>query len=78
MISLLGIAVFSGLAMNLLLQFALGITGAAKDTIHKTETCFGLPLIQLAILFFSSLFLWVFFTYMIPNYWKGFSEFFLF
>ena len=78
MISLVGIAVFSGLAMNLLLQFALGITGAAKDTVRITETSLSVPLIQLAILFFSSIFLWVFFAYLMPNYWKGFSELFLF
>ena len=75
---LVGLAVFSGLSLNLLLQFALGTAGVAGDNTYKTETRRKLPFIQLCILFFASLFLWIFFTYLMPNYWKGFSEFFLF
>ena len=71
-------AVFSGLSLNLLLQFALGTASTANGIVSKTETIKELPFVQLAILFLSSLFLWVFFTYLMPNYWKGFSEFFLF
>ena len=78
MSSLLGIAVFSGFSLNLLLQFALGTANTANGIVAKTENKKGIPFIQLAILFLSSLFLWTFFTYLLPNYWKGFSEFFLF
>jgi len=78
MSSLVGLAVFSGLSLNLLLQFALGTAGAAGDGNYKTETKRGLPFVQLFILFLSSLFLWVFFTHLMPKYWRGFSEFFLF
>jgi len=75
---LLGFAVFAGLSLNLLLQFALGTAGAAGDIGYKTEARKRIPYIQLSILFLSPFFLWVFFAYLIPNQWKGFSEFFLF
>ena len=78
MTSLVGLAIFSGLSLNLLLQFALGAAGTAGDIVYKTEQKRTLPYIQLCILFISSLLLWIFFTYMIPNNVKGFSEFFLF
>jgi electron transport complex protein RnfA len=77
MISLMGLAVFSGFSLNLLLQFALGTAGSAGNIGSKTESRRKLPVIQHALLFFSALFLWIFFTYLMPNYWKGFSEFFL-
>jgi Na+-translocating ferredoxin:NAD+ oxidoreductase RnfA subunit len=78
MINIAGLAVFSGLSLNLLLQFALGTAGAAGDTGHKTNTKRELPLIQFCIFFVSTLFLWVFFKYLLPGFWIVFSEYFLF
>jgi len=78
MISLVGLAVFSGFSLNLLLQFALGAAGVAGDVVGKTETRRRFPIIQTGILFFSSLSLWFFFTHLVPNFLKGFAEFFLF
>ena len=78
MISLAALAVFSGLSLNLLLQFALGTASVAGDSFHKKKAGRELPLVQLGFLFISALFLWVFFNYIVPAYWRGFSEFFLF
>jgi len=73
-----GLAVFSGLSLNLLLQFALGTAGAASDTGHKTNAKRELPLIQFCIFFVSIIILWIFFKYILPAFWRGFSEYFLF
>ena len=75
MISMAALAVFSGLSLNLFLQFALGIAGNAfpKGT-HPRQ----LPFFQFGVLFVSVLFLWVFFRYVLPSPWRGFSEYFLF
>ncbi len=78
MINIAGLAVFSGLSLNLLLQFALGTAGAAGDTDHKTNAKRELPLIQFCIFFISTLVLWVFFKYIMPGFWRVFSEYFLF
>ena len=78
MIALAGLAVFSGLSLNLLLQFGLGTVAAAGDSLPKAETRRHLPLFQFAVLFISVIFLWMFFTYVIPPYWRGFAEYFLF
>lgn len=78
MIQLAGFAVFSGLSLNLLLQFALGAEGAAADHFHKKETGRVIPLTQLGNLFIAVLVLWFFFGAILPAYWKGFSEYFLF
>lgn len=78
MIPLAGLAVFSGLSLNLLLQFALGTTGVASDSSHKKDPGRRLPLEQFGILFVSVLFLWILFNYMVPAYWRGFSEYFLY
>ena len=78
MIYLAALAVFSGLSLNLLLQLALGMVGIARDVLPKGETRRKLPLFQLGILFAAVLFLWVFFTYIVPPFWRGFSEYFLF
>jgi len=78
MINIAGLAVFSALSLNLLLQFALGTAGAAGDTGHKKNVKRELPLIQFCILFTSTLVLWVFFRYLLPGFWRGFSEYFLF
>ena len=78
MISLAALAVFSGFSLNLLLQFALGTAGAANDSLPRGETRRLLPLFQFAVLFVSVIFLWAFFTYVLPPLWGGFSEYFLF
>jgi len=79
MIYLAAMAVFSGLSLNLLLQFALGTAGVAGDTNPKAESKRQVPLFQFGVMFLSVLFLWVFFVFMIPSYWRGgFSQIFLF
>ena len=78
MISLAALAVFSGLSLNLILSFALGATGIARDTLPKGQASRQLPLFQLVLLFVSVLFLWMFFNFVIPPAWLGFSEYFLF
>jgi electron transport complex protein RnfA len=78
MVYIAGLAVFSGLSLNLLLQFALGTAGAASDTGRKTNAKRELPLIQFCVLFISMIFLWIFFRYLLPAFWIGFSEYFLF
>lgn len=79
MISLIGMAVFSGLSLNLLLQFALGTAGSASDDVHKGVLASReLPVVQLTFLFISVFILWIFFTYFFPAHWRGFLEYFLF
>jgi len=78
MVYIAGLAVFSGLSLNLLLQFALGTAGAAADTGHKTNAKRELPLIQFCIFFVSIIFLWIFFKYLLSAFWRGFSVYFLF
>jgi len=78
MINIVGLAVFSALSLNLLLQFALGTAGAAGDSGRKINVKRELPLIQFGILFTSTLVLWVFFRFLLPGFWRGFSEYFLF
>lgn len=74
---LAALAIFSGLSLNLLLQFALGAAGAAGDIYPKSNTTRAVPVIQLSVMFLSVITLWVFFTYVFPPYWKGLSEYFL-
>jgi electron transport complex protein RnfA len=54
---LLGLAVFAGLSINLMLQFALGasLTGKGKD----------IPFTQIVILFVSAFFLWIVYRYIL-------------
>jgi electron transport complex protein RnfA len=72
---LAALAVFSGLSLNLFLQFALGASGIASDTSPEPRP---LPLFQLGVLFAAVLFLWVVFTYLTPSGSLGFLEYFLF
>ena len=72
-----GLAVFSSLSFNLILHFALGASGVAGDAANKTDVRTELPYIQFAIQFISALFLWGFFNYVVPAFWKTFSVFFL-
>ena len=76
MISLAGLAIFSGLSLNLLLQFALGTKDTAGDS--RADTAKKIPVIQIGFLFISVLFLWIFFNLIVPPYWKGYSEYFLY
>lgn len=78
MISLAGLAVFSGLSLNLFLQFAVGTEGSAADSLHRNNAARIIPRAQLGILFVSVVFLWVFFSSALPAAWRGFSEYFLF
>ena len=78
MINLAALAVFSGLSLNLLLQFALGTAGIASDALPKNGSERQLPFFQLGVLFVSVLFLWVFFIFFFPPHWRSFLEYFLF
>jgi len=78
MISLAALAIFAGLSLNLVLSFALGAAGVAGDALPRDETKRRLPLFQLGLMFVAVLFLWLFFSFAIPPYWKGFAEYFLF
>ena len=78
LVFLANMAVFSGLSLNLLLQFGLGTAGAASDTGHKTEAKREIPFTQFFILFVSVFFLWMFFNYLLPASFRGFPEYFLF
>jgi electron transport complex protein RnfA len=78
MIPLLGLAVFSGLSLNLLLQFALGTVGVIREADNAAEANREIPLVQLGILFFSVIFLWVLFRLILPDFVRGFSEVFLY
>lgn len=76
MISFAALAVFSGLSLNLILQFALGTAGSAGDFPPRVKR--EVPLGQICILFISVVILWVVFSYVLPPNWRGFSEYFLF
>ena len=78
MILLAALAVFSGLSLNLLLSFALGIAGTADDKLPGGGKKRKIPLFQFSVFFISVLFLWVFFTFIMPHAWRGFAEYFLF
>ncbi|GHV80138.1 hypothetical protein AGMMS49944_19290 [Spirochaetia bacterium] len=78
--SLGALAVFSGLSLNLLLQFGLGIGGIMelvdRDTREKQWVSHSSP--YWLILFISPFALWLFFTYVLPAPAFGFLESFLF
>ena len=90
MIFLASLAVFAGFSLNLFLQFALGITDLVKDNYSKKEKSvlpsastnleddIEIPFFQLGLLFISVLFLWVFFSLIVPSFWNLFSMYFLF
>jgi len=77
MTSLLGLAVFSGLSLNLLLQLALGTVAVIREDDSAPETN-EIPLVQMGILFLSVIFLWVLFRLVLPDFVRGFSEIFLY
>ncbi|MCL2472097.1 MAG: hypothetical protein FWF26_00315 [Treponema sp.] len=75
MISLAALAIFSGLSLNLLLQFALGTASVAGDSVIRRKR--ELPLFQFGVLFVSVLLLWVVFSCLLPSGWRGFLVYFL-
>jgi electron transport complex protein RnfA len=58
------LAVFSGLSLNLILQLALGLGGAAGDNPRDGKS--PLTVFQMGILFLSVLLLWMVFHYILP------------
>ena len=74
MIPLAALAIFSGLSLNLILSFALGVTGITGESGARRE----IPVLQFGIMFVSIIFLWIIITVLFPPHWKGFAEFFLF
>ena len=78
MIYFAALAIFASLSMNLLLSFALGAAGAVGKSVPKNQVESPLPLLQIFFMFLSVLFLWIFFSFFIPPFWRGFSVIFLF
>ena len=82
MIFLISLAIFAGFSLNLFLQFALGITDLVKDNYNESESPTAIdreiPFFQLGLLFISVLFLWLFFSFIMPSFWNLFSMYFLF
>ena len=76
MMSLASLAVFSGLSLNLILQFALGTVIPDNKTGKEMKS--RIPYFQLGILFIAVLFLWMFFSFLIPPFWSLFAMYFLF
>ena len=78
MIFLAALAIFSGLSLNVLLSFALGVAGVAGKNTPRAETKQPLPFFQLMVMFIAVLVLWFFFSFVVPAFWRGFSVYFLF
>ena len=74
MIPLAALAIFSGLSLNLILSFALGVTGVTDEARVRK----GFPVLQFWIMLVSILFLWVLISVLLPLHWRGFAEYFLF
>ena len=66
------VAFLSSLSLNLILQCGLGMAGVTGSTAQK------LPLIKIALGFITVLFLWLFFTYILPPFTLGFFGYILF
>jgi len=64
-----GLAVFAGLSLNLIIRFGLGAGIAGKKNV--------LPLLQIANIFVSVVFLWIIFTYVLNFFSWEFTVFFL-
>lgn len=67
---LAGLAIFAGLSLNLIFQFALGAAPAGKGSV--------IPLFQIICLFISVLILYIVFTYIINFFSWEFMGYFLF
>jgi electron transport complex protein RnfA len=73
MSTLVSLAVFSSLSLNLILQFALVIQGMAA----RQQESYSIPFFQSGVLFVSVLFLWVVFSYILSPLAFGFFEYVL-
>ena len=73
MISLTALAVFSGLSLNLLLTFAIGSSGIVSGLNRERK----LPYVQIIVLFFSVIMLWIVLNYIFTFLSGGFLVFFL-
>jgi len=71
---LLGLAVFAGLSLNLVMQFALGVQTVGSNTPQSAKENY-LPVFQIINLFISVLILWIIYSYIL-NFIP--SEFFMF
>lgn len=69
MISLAALGICASLAMNLLVQFGLGLGFVAEDGRDRSRDSYALPAL---IFFFSLFFLWLFFTYIVAPLGPGF------
>jgi electron transport complex protein RnfA len=69
---LAGLAVFSGLSLNLMFQFALGCRGISEASKQGK-----IPLFQSGSLFVSVFILWIVCHYMLRSFSGGFLEYFL-
>jgi electron transport complex protein RnfA len=78
---LIALAIFSGLSLNLLLQFGLGISGVIPQSIlpggHVGSTFWKLNACFSLVLCISVFVLWLFFTYVLTPLALGFLESFL-
>jgi electron transport complex protein RnfA len=71
------LAVFSGLSLNMILQFGLGISAITGGDTAARKGSNEVPLSQWGILFLSVLILWCFFSYIVIPSAFGFLESFL-
>ncbi|GHU65747.1 hypothetical protein FACS189447_05240 [Spirochaetia bacterium] len=69
---LAGLAVFSGLSLNLMFQFALGVRGASEASRQGK-----IPFFQSGSLFVSVFILWIICHYILRSFSGGFLEYFL-
>jgi electron transport complex protein RnfA len=74
--TLISLAVFAGLSLNLMVQCTLGVSGAADPA--KDGKRLPLPLFQLAGLFVSVFILWVLSNSVFRPLSRGFLDYFLF
>jgi electron transport complex protein RnfA len=72
----MSLAVFAGLSLNLMIQCALGVSGAAEPA--KDGKRRPLPLFQLACLFAAVFVLWIVYSAILKPLSRGFLDFFLF
>jgi len=81
MISLAALAVFSGLSLNLFINFAIGVSSIVTSSAGKrgkNESFGQLPVFQLLVLFLAVIFLWLIFSLLpIPGI-LVFMQYFLF
>jgi Na+-transporting NADH:ubiquinone oxidoreductase subunit NqrE len=76
MVTLVALAVFSGLSLNLALQFALGIAEVSRGK-PGTKEEYPLPIFQCGVLFLALVLLWVLVSYILRFFLFGFLEYVL-